>query len=346
MTASVRAVATAVPEHRLSQTEARAFARAFFAADLPHIDRLVRAFGNTGIAERQLAQPIAWYREPHDFPEKNEVYRRTALRLSEDAARRALARAGVEASALGAIVFVSTTGVSTPSLDSFLVQILDLPRSIARVPIWGLGCAGGAAGLARAAELARGTGRPVLLIAVEVCSATFVHGDRSKSNLIATALFGDGAAAAVVTPDDNGVEILGGWSELLDDTEDVMGWTLREEGLQVRFARSIPGIVADVVPGFARAAARAAQVEPASLHHYVLHPGGAKVLQAYETALGVPQVRIETAWQVLRAHGNMSSPTVLFVLERFMAQAPRTGANGLLLGLGPGFCAEGAVFRW
>jgi alkylresorcinol/alkylpyrone synthase len=346
VTASVRAVATAVPEHRLGQTEARAFARAFFSDDLPHIDRLVRAFENTGIAERQLAQPIAWYREPHDFPEKNDVYRRTALRLSETSARLALARAGIDASELGAIVFVSTTGVSTPSLDSFLVQILDLPRSIARVPIWGLGCAGGAAGLARAAELVQGTGRPALFVSVEVCSATFMYGDRSKSNLIATALFGDGAAAAVLTPDDSGLEILGAWSQLLDDTEDVMGWTLREEGLQVRFARSIPNIVADVVPGFAHDAAGAASVAPASLHHFVLHPGGAKVLRAYEESLHVPRARIEPAWQVLREHGNMSSPTVLFVLERFMAETPRTGANGLLLGLGPGFCAEGAVFRW
>jgi alkylresorcinol/alkylpyrone synthase len=344
--ASVRAVATAVPDHVLGQTDARAFARSFFAPDFPDIDRLLRAFGNTGIAQRQLARPIAWYGEPRTFPEKNAVYRRTALQLAEAAATSVIERAGIDRGSIGALVFVSTTGVSTPSLDSFLVQILDLPRSIARVPVWGLGCAGGASGLARAAELVKGTGRAVLLVAVEVCSATFMYGDRSKSNLIATALFGDGAAAAVITPDDQGVEILGGHSRLLDDTEDVMGWTLREDGLQVRFARSIPKIVADVVPEFARDAARRVGVEPASLHHFVLHPGGAKVLLAYEEALGVPSSRVEHAYAVLREHGNMSSPTVLFVLERFMAEVPRSGANGLLLGLGPGFSAEGAVLRW
>jgi alkylresorcinol/alkylpyrone synthase len=339
-------VATAVPEHRLGQTDARAFARSFFARDFPDIDRLLRAFGNTGIAQRHLARPIAWYGEPRSFPEKNAVYRRTALRLAEDAATAVLAKAGVDRGEIGALVLVTTTGVSTPSLDSFLVQILDLPRSVARVPVWGLGCAGGAAGLARAAELVAGTGRAVLLVSVEVCSATFMYGDRSKSNLIATALFGDGAAAAVLVPDADGVQILGGHSRLLDDTEDVMGWTLREEGLQVRFARSIPQIVADVVPGFARDAALRAGVEPASLHHFVLHPGGAKVLRAYERALDVPEARLEHAWSVLREHGNMSSPTVLFVLERFMREVPRTGANGLLLGLGPGFSAEGATLRW
>jgi alkylresorcinol/alkylpyrone synthase len=173
-----------------------------------------------------------------------------------------------------------------------------------------------------------------------------MYGDRSKSNLIATALFGDGAAAAVLVPDADGVQILGGHSQLLDDTEDVMGWTLRDEGLQVRFARSIPQIVADVVPAFARDAARATGVPAASLHHFVLHPGGAKVLRAYERALGVPEARLQQAWAVLREHGNMSSPTVLFVLDRFMQEVPRSGANGLLLGLGPGFSAEGAVIRW
>lgn len=346
MKASVRAVATAVPDHALGQTDARAFARSFFARDFPDIDRLLSAFANTGIAMRHLARPIAWYGEPRTFPEKNAVYRRTALRLAEDAATAVLERAGLSRADVGALVFVSTTGVSTPSLDSFLVQILDLPRAVSRVPIWGLGCAGGAAGLARAAEIVAGTGRPALLVAVEVCSATFMWGDRSKSNLIATALFGDGAAAAVLMPDDSGVQILAGHSHLLDDTEDVMGWTLREEGLQVRFARSIPKIVTDVVPGFARDAAKRAGVEPASLHHYVLHPGGAKVLRAYEQALGVPEARLQHAWSVLREHGNMSSPTVLFVLERFMREVPRTGANGLLLGLGPGFSAEGAVIRW
>ena len=224
-----------------------------------------------------------------------------------------------------------------------------MSRATARVPLWGLGCAGGAAGLARAADLVRALERPVLLIASEVCSATFVHGDRSKSNLIATALFGDGAAAVVLAPAREGVaglRVLGSHTQLLDDTAGVMGWTLEAEGLRVRFARSIPDIVRRTVPGFHRAAAGLAGIELAEVEHYVLHPGGARVLAAYEAALAVPRARIETAYQVLRAHGNMSSPTVLFVLERFMRDTPPTGAPGLLLGLGPGFAAEGVVFRW
>lgn len=346
MSAVVRGVATAVPEHRLGQLEARAFARRFFHRDFDGIDRLLRLFDHAGVVQRHLARPIDWYEQPRGFPAKNEVYLGAALELSRRAAELSLSRADIDRDELGAIVFVSSTGVCTPSLDSFLVQILDLPRSIARVPVWGLGCAGGGAGLARAAALARGLDKPVLLVAVEICSATFVHDDRSKANLVATALFGDGAAAAVVAPGGDGLEIMAGHAQLLDDTEEVMGWTLREAGLQVRFARSIPSIVHQTAAAFVRDAALAAGIEPASIHHFVLHPGGAKVLQAYEEALGLPRARLDSAWLVLRQHGNMSSPTVLFVLEEFMRTTTATGAHGIVVGLGPGFCIEGAVFRW
>lgn len=342
----VRGLGTAVPEHRLTQIEARAFARRFFHRDFEAIDRLLRAFDHAGIVQRQLARPIGWYEQTRDFSTKNDVYRSAALELSCAAANLAITRAAVDRAELGALVFVSSTGISTPSLDSFLVQLIDLPRSIMRVPVWGLGCAGGGGGLARAAALARGLGKPVLLVTVEICSATFVHGDRSKANLIATALFGDGAAAAVIAPKGEGMTLLAGHSQLIDDTEEVMGWTLREGGLQVRFARSIPGIVQRTVPIFVRDAAAAAGIGAASIHHFVLHPGGAKVLEAYENALAVSRARLESAWAVLRDHGNMSSPTVLFVLERFMNTTSATGDCGIVLGLGPGFCAEGVVFRW
>ena len=344
--AAVVAVATASAPHRLPQAEVRGFARRFFARDFTAIDRLLPAFDNSGIGERQLASPIEWYEVPHSFAEKNEVYRRCALDMAHRAGAEALRRAGVPARDIAALVFVSTTGIATPSLDSYLIQLLDLPRSAARVPLWGLGCAGGAAGLARAADLCRALDRPVLLIASEVCSATFVHGDRSKSNLIATAIFGDGAAAVVLVPGADGLRVIGSHTHLIDDSENVMGWTLEAEGLRVRFARSIPDIVRRIAPGFTRAAAEVAGVTAEQIEHYVVHPGGAKVLAAYEKAFVVPRERLADAHAVLHDHGNMSSPTVLFVLERFMRDTPRSGAVGLALGLGPGFAAEGVLFRW
>lgn len=342
----IRATATAVPAHRLRQTDLKSFIEVFFADDFKGLSRLLRVFDNAAIDERQMVRPMDWYEQPRGFPEKNAVYVEEALSLSERACSEALTRSGVDPATLGAIVFVSSTGVATPSLDSVLVQRLDLPRDIARVPLWGLGCAGGAAGIARAATLCRGLRRPVLLVSVEVCSATFLHEDRSKANLVATALFGDGAAAVVLAPDGEGPAVLGGFSHLIDDSADVMGWTVRETGLQVRFARSIPHIVQNYVPTVVEDALRQFDMRREELAHFVMHPGGAKVLTAYEEALSLEPEQLDHARAVLRDHGNMSSPTVLFVLERWMADTPAEDRPGLLMGLGPGFCAEGVMLRW
>jgi len=347
VSARVAAVATAVPEHELRQADARAFARAFFERDFKDIDRLLDAFDHTGIETRQLACPLTWYAEPHRFPEKNAVYRETALALAETAATRALEVGGTDPAELGGLFFVSTTGISTPSLDSQLIQRIGMRRSAARLPVWGLGCAGGAAGLGHAAGLAKALGEPVLLVAVEICSATFVYGDRSKSNLIATALFGDGAAAVVVTPDGgDGAEIVARYSHLVDDSEDVMGWTVADEGLQVVFSRSIPQVVRSLAADLVGGAAAAARVDPSDLARFVFHPGGAKVLAAYQEAFDLSPDQLRHAAGVLRDHGNMSSPSVLFVLERFLREEPRTGQPALLTALGPGFSAESVVLRW
>jgi alkylresorcinol/alkylpyrone synthase len=186
----------------------------------------------------------------------------------------------------------------------------------------------------------------VLLVSVEICSVTFVHEDRSRSNLVATALFGDGAAAMVLSPDGEGPAVLGGFSHLLDDSADVMGWTLRQAGLQVRFARSIPAIVREHAPVAIDAALREHDLTRDQLAHFVMHPGGAKVLAAYRDALALEPEHLRHAYAVLREHGNMSSPTVLFVLERWLRETPAQGRPGVLMGLGPGFCAEGALLRW
>jgi alkylresorcinol/alkylpyrone synthase len=342
----VAAVATASPPHRVPQQELKAFARRTFARDVPGIDDLLAVFEHAGVEERQLACPLTWYEEPRAFPEKNEAYRRVALELAAAAAGEALRRARVAPGDVTALVFVSTTGISTPSLDCALIGALELPRNIARVPLWGLGCAGGAAGLARAAELARARGGAVLLVAVELCSVTFTHSDRSRSNVVATALFGDGAAAAVIAGDGDGPRLLAAHSHLVDDSRDVMGWALVDDGLQVIFAPCIPALVREVLPRVVRDAAAAARVDPDALEHLVLHPGGAKVLASCEDCLRVPPAKLQCAREVLRDHGNMSSPTILFVLERFLRTTPPGDALGLAAAFGPGFSAEGVVFAW
>lgn len=349
------AVATASPEHRLEQARAKQFAASFFPPELLRSEEgesMLDSFDNAQIETRWLGRPIEWLAEPRSFAEKNAAYVEQALRVGEQAAQRALERSGIARREIGAIVLVTSTGIATPTLDARLVQTLDLPRSLARVPLWGLGCGGGGAGLARAATLARGLEAPVLLIAVEMCSLTFVQGDRRKANVISVGLFGDGAAACVVAPEpwwsaSRGPELLSGYSYLIDRSEDVMGWDLEAEGLRVRFAPTIPSIVETLSAELLLDAARSARLgvrDP--IEHLVVHPGGRKVLDAYERALELDPHALRHARDVLREYGNMSSPTVLFVLERFLADTPPSGRAGLLLGLGPGFCAEGAVFRW
>jgi alkylresorcinol/alkylpyrone synthase len=343
----IRAVATAVPPYKAPQSRAKAFAASFFQSSFKNLERLLPVFDNTEIRCRYLAQPPEWYGQPHTFPETNALYEQTALELSVAAASQALERAAVQPDEVGMILFVSSTGIATPSLDAKLIQQLDMSLHTSRLPIWGLGCAGGVAGMARAAELAQTMPeQAVLLVAVELCTLTFQHNDRSKSNLIATSLFGDGAAAAVLQTRGDGPEILGSYSTLFEASENVMGWDLIQTGLKVRFSRDIPAIVRQHLPALLAQSCDVWGIEPAALRHYVAHPGGAKVLTAYSESLGLTDDQLVHAYEVLHNYGNMSSASVLFVLERFLdAQSP-TGEYGVMMALGPGFSAEQILFRW
>ena len=340
-------VATAVPPHRVSQETARDFARLMFSEAYRDVERLLPVFDNANIDTRHFCMPPEWFGEDHTFPEKNALYVKHALDLSEKAARRALDRAGAGPEDVGAIFFVSTTGISTPSLDSKLMFSLGLPEHVRRVPIWGLGCAGGAGGLARAADHVRAyPEKPVLLVGVELCGLTFVKGDCSKSNLVGTSLFADGAAAVLLGSGGTGPELRGSYSTTWPGTEDVMGWDLVEAGLQVRFAKSVPQIVHEKMRGNLEAACTSLGIDLGDLRHFVLHPGGTKVLEAYEETLGLEAGGLDLSWEILRNHGNMSSVSVLFVLERFLEDYPAgSGEYGTISALGPGFSAEHVLFR-
>ncbi|PZA07817.1 MULTISPECIES: type III polyketide synthase [unclassified Meiothermus] len=351
--ARILGVGTALPPYALGQAQAQELARGLFC-ELPQVERLIGVFANTGIAQRYLARPPEWYTREHSFPEKNRAWFEAALELSLEASRKALLAAGKTPQEVAGVVFVSTTGIATPSPEAYLVQALGIPPSAIRLPLWGLGCAGGAAGLARSADLARlHPGRVFLLVTVELCSLTFIPGDRSKSNLVATSLFADGAAAVVLGAE--GIadasstrfpSVLGGFTRLLPDSYEVMGWDLHPQGLQVRFARSIPTLVQRQLPRLVREGLEAYGFLPEEIDLHVLHPGGAKVLAAYQEALGSSPESLAAAWEVLREYGNMSSPTVLFVLERLMGGPRKAGEMGLLLALGPGFALEGVLLRW
>ena len=302
-----------------------------------------------------LACETDWYKEAHSFREKNEAFCTHALNLSKRAGAQALESANLDLKDYGALVFVTSTGIATPSLDATLIQELDLPRDILRSPLWGLGCAGGASGLAQASILAKQLQKPVLLIATELCSLTFAHGDRSKSNLVATALFGDGSAALVVDPvlrpdRPPAPRLTSFCHRLLDGSQDVMGWELAEDGLRVQFARSVPHIVERIAPEFVTQAASGSglSLEGSSypFQHAIFHPGGQKVLDAYERSLNLLPDSLDSSKAVLHDYGNMSSPTVLFVLKDHLERHSPTDAPGLLMALGPGFSAAGCVLWW
>lgn len=338
-------VATAIPPYALPQEQAKELARKLFH-DVKGVERLLKVFTNSGVSCRHLAMPPEWYLTPRTFPEKNSVWERVALELAMSASRQALENAGVAPQEVGTVLLASTTGLATPSLDSYLIKQLELPRDTARLPVWGLGCAGGVASLARGAELVRARGAPVLVVAVELCSVTLIAEDLSKTNLVGTSLFADGAAAVVLTRGGAGPRFLGSFSHLFDRSEGIVAWDLVPEGLKVRLARSTPEIVHERLRGVLEQGLRGVEVDLDAVRHFALHPGGARVLDAYQKALDLPEEVLEPSRSVLRDHGNMSSPTALFALQRILETTPPTHQPGLLLAPGPGFSVEGVAFAW
>jgi alkylresorcinol/alkylpyrone synthase len=335
------ALATAVPAHALDQEAVVERARRLFAG-AAQLDRLLPVFATSGIVRRYSSVPLDWFEEPHGWPERNRRYLATALDLLESAAGRALDRAGIAAAEIGAIVVVSTTGIATPSLDALLIERMRLPPTVQRLPIFGLGCAGGVIGLARAATMAAAMpDKAVLFLVVELCSLTFRRGDRTKSNIVAAALFGDGAAAAVLHCGGAGPAVIAGGEHTWPQTLDIMGWEVAADGLKPVFSRDIPRLVAGGVGEAARDFLRRHGLALGDIDRFVCHPGGPKVIDALEHAFGLPPGRLGDARAVLRDYGNMSAASVLFVLERMLAHAGsgETWRRALMTALGPGFTA-------
>ena len=350
----IQSVATAVPANRVDQELAESFARTMFADAIPDLERLLPLFHNAGIRTRYFCVPQEWFFTSHDLAEKSARYVVEATDLSARAARTALGRAGLVPTDIDYIIYVNTTGLATPSIDARLINTLGLRPDVRRTPIWGLGCAGGAAGLSHAHHYALAhPGARVLLVATELCGLTFLPDDTSKSNLVATALFADGSGAVVIGGDDTpepGLEIVATRSRFYPDSEEVMGWTVLQEGLQVVFAQRIPDIVRETAGEDVAAFLGAHDLAIADIDAFLLHPGGTKVLEAYEEALAVTSAQLALPYEVLRDYGNMSSATVLYVLEQYLQGRPEdqvfgTGGHGLISALGPGFCAESLLLR-
>lgn len=330
----------AYPPFVLEQDKVRDLCREVFSARPTLFERMGEVYDNAGIDTRHSCVPLEWYRTPHGWKERMALYERHALDLLEQAAEKALASADLTAAVVDQIVCVSTTGFVTPSLDALLVDRLGLRNDVARLPVFGMGCAGGVNGLARADAMARSRpGSTVLFLVVELCALTFRPQELDKSNIVASALFGDGAAALILRADEggDGHRIAAAAEHTWPDSRDIMGWRIEEDGLGVVFSRDIPSLIerdlAPIVDDFLKANG----TDRSDLSGYVMHAGGTKVLEAYRSALGVDDASLNRAYTVLRRCGNMSSVTVLAVLEKSL----KDGIRGphLMGALGPGFSA-------
>jgi alkylresorcinol/alkylpyrone synthase len=336
---TILSVATAVPRYRMTQEDVAAAAAQVFDRERSDIERLMPVFENAGVTERYSSVPMDWYFQRHGWRERNELYLESAVDLLTSTARDALAQADRKPSDIAAVVVASTTGIATPSLDALLLNRMDLSPSILRLPIFGLGCAGGVIGLSHAAALARTLPEgDVLFLTVEVCSTTFRRTDMSKSNIIGAALFGDGAAAIVIgRPGSPGLRLGPSGMHTWPDSLRVMGWEVEDDGLGVLFSRDIPTLVRDEMRPAADAFLARCGLTRRDLAGYVCHPGGVKVLDALEQAFELAPGTMAEARSVLRDYGNMSAVTVLFVLQRMMQRG--LAGRHLMSALGPGFSA-------
>jgi len=336
--ARIGAVATAVPVHCLHQRDVAAEAALFFGQAFGASERLAAIYDNAAIKTRYSCVPIDWYREPRDFPDKNALYICQAEALLAEVAERLVAEAGLAMQDIDGLVVVSSTGIATPSLDALLIERLGFRPDVDRLPVFGLGCAGGVIGLARTAQLAAARpGSRYLCLVVELCGLTFRARDRTKSNIVATALFGDGAGGAIIGTDLDGPKIGAGVSHTWPGSLDVMGWDLRSDGLAVVFSRDIPHIIRTKMPPVLARFLNDNELGLTEFDQFLAHPGGAKVVDALEEVFGLDTGRMIHSRQVLRDYGNMSAATVLFVLDRAMRAGDR--GRALLSALGPGFTA-------
>ncbi|RJR12202.1 type III polyketide synthase [Candidatus Parcubacteria bacterium] len=355
----ILSVGTAIPQYPISQDTAVEFAKELFEGSFKDINRLLTIFQNGQIEKRHFARDVEWFRTPHTFEERNNIYMEEAVAYGVHAIQACLSnnvtlKSTVPYEEIEAIFYISTTGMSTPSIEARIMNKLPFSPYTKRIPIWGLGCAGGAAGLSRAYEYCLAfPDAKVLVLSVELCSLTFQKNDDSKSNLVGTSLFADGIACVLVAGDRVVVDdnysypsILGSQSTLMKDSEDVMGWEIKNEGLYVVFSRDIPSIIESwLAPNVIRFLDQQ-RISIEEIEHFVFHPGGKKVLEAYKECLRVPEEKLETSLRVLKEYGNMSSATVLYVLKEIMENEAEKGQSGIAGALGPGFSSELLLLKW
>lgn len=343
MPVNLHALATATPPHELPQDLVQRHAEKIFGGRFPHFERLAAAFTTSGIETRYSVMPVEWFSSSHGWSDRNSAYLKGAVKLFVSAARSALVQAKWKAADVDVVVTVSSTGVATPTLEALAFRETGFRNDIERIPIFGLGCAGGVSGLSIARTHAQAhPGKKVLLVVVEACTLSFRADRLQKADIIAAVLFGDGAAAACLSSepasDGSSVALAEGAQRMWSDTLDIMGWDVDDTGLGVVFDRSIPDFVTQRFAEATDTALAASGLDRTDIDRFICHPGGMKVVEAIEGTLALDSGSLDAERHVLRDYGNMSAPTVLFVLKEVI----ESGATGQMVAcaLGPGFTAS------
>jgi len=347
----IAGVASAFPKNYFKQEVIVEALKNFWRDRLPNTDILDRLNESMKVDGRFLVEPIGFYENMRTWGEANDAWIAAGLDLGEKALCRALVRAGLEPRELSAIFVTSVTGIAAPSLDARLANRMGLSANIKRVPIFGLGCVAGAAGISRAADYVRAyPDQAAALLSVELCSLTLQRDDISMAHLISALLFGDGAAAAVVVGSDvesDGPEILATKSILYPNTERVMGWDISEKGFHIVLSPEVPDTVIKHLGEDVDSFLAEQNLTRGDIKSWVMHTGGPKVLEATAISLGITEKDLEASWNSLRKVGNISSTSVLLVLEDvYMHRRPEPGTLSILAAMGPGFCAELVLLRW
>ncbi|WP_419393751.1 type III polyketide synthase [Cytobacillus praedii] len=358
---SIVSVGEAIPKHILRQNEVMIFAQELFSESFRDISRLLNVFHNGQIEKRHFVKGMEWFRADRSFKERNDAYIDGAVELGIEAIENCLKsklflKREIAANEIDAIFCISSSGIATPSIEARIMNKLPFAPHTKRIPIWGLGCAGGAAGLSRAYEYCLAfPNSKVLVLTIELCSLTFQRNDHSKSNLIGTSLFADGVACTLVTGDctdktsfqrlESSPSIIAAQSTLLPDSLDIMGWEVKDEGLYVVFSKDIPSIVEGWLRPNVTSFLSDQKMGINDIKHFIAHPGGRKVLDAYVQSLGMDPSMTSKSLEILKSYGNMSSSTILYVLKRFMEEG-RAGEFGLAAALGPGFSSELLLLKW
>lgn len=310
-----------------------------------------RLHARCGVERRHLALPLEAYGKLQNWGQANDLWIEHAQSLGRTAVCRAISPAGFAPSQIHALYFVSVTGIASPSIDARLVNRMGLSPNIKRNPIFGLGCVAGAAGLARAADYLRGFPEHIaVVLSVELCSLTWQRQDLSYANLIASGLFGDGAAAVVLTGsalEGDGPEIVATRSVFYPDTEYVMGWDISQTGFELVLSPDVPDVVRKNLPRDVDAFLAEQELDRKDISSWIIHTGGPKVLDAVSDSLDLPDGALDLSWECLRTVGNLSSASVLLVLQDFLRRRRgNPGEYSLLAAMGPGFCSELVLLRW